>query len=119
MVKVWKIHLFLSYLSLLYPLSLFFFLFLFSFIQIRFPPPCPFFVLFLCAIFANLCCRSISQTGITELKDMGIYIFAKSYQIALCRSYNNLYSYKKIYVSVSFPIPSLILDFIGIIRFLL
>lgn len=52
---------------------------------------------------------SISQTGITELKDMGIYIFAKSYQIALYRSYNNLYFYKKIYVSVSFPIPSLIL----------
>ena len=112
---------------------------------------------------------SISQTEITELKDMGIYIFAKSYQIALYRSYNNLYSYKKIYVrgerreegsgwgthvylwqihfdiwqnqyniiklnkikfskkkkrkkkyvSVSFPIPSLILGFIGIIRFLL
>ena len=41
---------------------------------------------------------SISQTEITELKDMGIYIFAKSYQIALYRSYNNLYSYKKIYV---------------------
>ena len=41
---------------------------------------------------------SISQTGITELKDMGIYIFAKSYQIALYRSYNNLYAYKKIYV---------------------
>ena len=62
---------------------------------------------------------SISQTGITELKDMGINIFAKSYQIALYRSYNSLYSYKKIYVSVSFPIPSLILGFIGITRFLL
>lgn len=62
---------------------------------------------------------SISQTEITELKDMGINIFAKSCKLLSIEVTIIFTPTKNMCESVSFPIPSLILGFIGIIRFLL